>query len=468
MTKRHWLKMTSIAVMLSTSLLMFAEGGQAFAARANGNDIVSQATVLLGKPYQINGTGPASFDSAGFVTYVLSQNGINVDDTLSALNHGGKSVPLAEVHPGDVLLFKTSSGSLHYAGIYIGEDKFLYASKSKGEVIQQKLSNVKGTLASVRHYTEDSYIENPASSSGSDQTDDSKDSYSTAQIVQLAKAQLGKDYKYNTNGPNQFDAAGLVAYVYGQVGLEVKDSVSALYQSGEKVDKSDLEPGDIVFFKNGSNTKPSYCGIYVGDGRFVYAAQWADQVIERKLAYFEKSYAGARRLHEVEIQNPTDEGSVTQTVQSGQTGQGKPSPQPDQDTSDLGAKIIKTGEKYLGVPYKFGADWNDYQGKYFDCSGFTQRVFAENGIKLNRGARGQFKNGVEVSRKDLKVGDLVFFSTGATMKYAADSINRIGHVGIYAGNNRVLHTYGKGGVRYSKMDKGWWNDHYVTAVRVIQ
>ncbi|MEW9667792.1 C40 family peptidase [Ammoniphilus sp. 3BR4] len=130
------------------------------------------------------------------------------------------------------------------------------------------------------------------------------------------------------------------------------------------------------------------------------------------------------------------------------------------------AKIIRTGNRYLGVPYRFGAEYNT--SRRFDCSSFTQYVYKKNGISLPRGARDQFKKGIKISRKNLRPGDLVFFSTKATLKYPRNSIKRIGHVGIYAGNNRVLHTYGKGGVKYNTMARGWWDKHYVGAVRVVK
>lgn len=129
-------------------------------------------------------------------------------------------------------------------------------------------------------------------------------------------------------------------------------------------------------------------------------------------------------------------------------------------------KIIRTGRQYLGVPYRLGAEFNT--SRRFDCSSFTQYVYRKNGISLPRTARAQFKKGIKISRKNLKPGDLVFFSTKATLKYPRNSIKRIGHVGIYAGNNRVLHTYGKGGVKYNTMARGWWDKHYVGAVRVIK
>lgn len=138
----------------------------------------------------------------------------------------------------------------------------------------------------------------------------------------------------------------------------------------------------------------------------------------------------------------------------------------NKEQTALGNRLIATGKRYLGVPYRLGSEYET--SRRFDCSSFTQYVFAKNGINLARGARQQYKNGKPVARKNLKVGDLVFFSTTATVKYAPGSINRIGHVGIYAGNNKVLHTYGKGGVRYTNFASGWWDKHYVAAVRVVK
>lgn len=128
-------------------------------------------------------------------------------------------------------------------------------------------------------------------------------------------------------------------------------------------------------------------------------------------------------------------------------------------------KIIAAGEKYLGVPYKYGSSRKEKST--MDCSEFTMWAYKEGaGINLGAGgARSQYKKGTPISRSELQVGDLVFFSTKKTMKYSKSSVERIGHVGIYAGNNKVLHTYGKGGVTYSNMSKGWWNDHFERAAR---
>lgn len=139
---------------------------------------------------------------------------------------------------------------------------------------------------------------------------------------------------------------------------------------------------------------------------------------------------------------------------------------PFANASDLGAKVIKAGEKYMGTPYQYGASRSSK--RTMDCSSFTMWAFREGaGIDLGRGgARSQYKKVKPISRNELQVGDLMFFSTRATMKYSANSINRIGHVGIYAGNNKILHTFGKGGVTYSNFS-GWWDSHFVAAGRVL-
>ncbi|WP_302104539.1 C40 family peptidase [Polycladomyces zharkentensis] len=130
-----------------------------------------------------------------------------------------------------------------------------------------------------------------------------------------------------------------------------------------------------------------------------------------------------------------------------------------ESSASLADRIIQTGEKYLGTPYKYGAPSG--QKRYFDCSLFVQTVFKENGINLPRSSREQARVGTFVPRGQLQKGDLVFFKAGR-------SDGQIGHVGIYAGNNKILHTYGPGGVRYDSMSTPWLDKTYVTARRVIR
>ncbi|WP_420851017.1 C40 family peptidase [Paenibacillus alba] len=115
--------------------------------------------------------------------------------------------------------------------------------------------------------------------------------------------------------------------------------------------------------------------------------------------------------------------------------------------------IISTGKQYLGVRYQFGATKD--RTTSFDCSSFTQFIFAKNGITLPRSSKEQSQVGTFVSKNQLQPGDLVFF------------YSPIHHVGIYIGNGKIMHTYGSPGVTISDITSGWWSDHYKTARRVI-
>lgn len=124
-----------------------------------------------------------------------------------------------------------------------------------------------------------------------------------------------------------------------------------------------------------------------------------------------------------------------------------------ESASSTAANILATGEKYMGVPYQFGAASG--QTNRFDCSSFTQYVFGQYGIKLPRSSKEQSTVGTYVPRNQLQPGDLVFF------------YSPIHHVAIYMGDGKLLHTFGKDGVTVTDLTSGWWNSHYTTARRVL-
>lgn len=88
--------------------------------------------------------------------------------------------------------------------------------------------------------------------------------------------------------------------------------------------------------------------------------------------------------------------------------------------------VIAYASKFLGTPYV----WGGTSPSGFDCSGFTQYVYAHFGISLGRTTFDQIKNGVQVSRQNLQTGDLVFFGTFQDPH----------HMGIYIGNNTYMHA----------------------------
>lgn len=120
--------------------------------------------------------------------------------------------------------------------------------------------------------------------------------------------------------------------------------------------------------------------------------------------------------------------------------------------------LILKGLELVGINYRLGGT-NPDSG--LDCSGFVQIVFRDSlGKLLPRTAKEQSQVGDEVSRNELKPGDLVFFNT---MRRA------FSHVGIYLGDNHFVHAPRTGGeVRVEDMSQGYWVKRYNGARRVLQ
>lgn len=113
---------------------------------------------------------------------------------------------------------------------------------------------------------------------------------------------------------------------------------------------------------------------------------------------------------------------------------------------------------HLGVRYKYGGDSPD---KGFDCSGLVRWVFNRTwGMMLPRRSDEIARSGKEISRDQLKPGDLVFFNT---LRRAYS------HVGIYLGDGRFLHAPSAGGqVRVENMNVPYWQQRWNGARRLEQ
>ena len=123
-----------------------------------------------------------------------------------------------------------------------------------------------------------------------------------------------------------------------------------------------------------------------------------------------------------------------------------------------GANIVAYAKKYLGYKYVSGGSSPDDGG--FDCSGFTKYVYNHFGITISRTSAEQSKNGVAVSKSNLKAGDLVFFKTTSAP---------VGHVGIYIGNNKFIHAANpKKGVLITSLSDSYYSARYVTARRILK
>jgi cell wall-associated NlpC family hydrolase len=117
--------------------------------------------------------------------------------------------------------------------------------------------------------------------------------------------------------------------------------------------------------------------------------------------------------------------------------------------------LVGTALDLRGVRYKNGGA--DRDG--FDCSGFTQYVFAQNGLSLPRAVRDQFTTGKPVGKDQLEPGDLIFFTTtepGAS------------HVGIAVGGDAFVHAPSSTGVvRVERFSSAYWATRFLGGRRLL-
>jgi cell wall-associated NlpC family hydrolase len=112
-------------------------------------------------------------------------------------------------------------------------------------------------------------------------------------VVGIAMRYLGVPYRWGGASPSTgFDCSGFTMYVYAQIGVSLPHYTGAQWNMGSPVSRSDLQPGDLVFF-NGLG----HMGIYVGGNNFIHAPHTGDVVkISSMSGWYDSTYVGARRL----------------------------------------------------------------------------------------------------------------------------------------------------------------------------
>ncbi|MCC8174893.1 MAG: C40 family peptidase [Bacteroidales bacterium] len=121
------------------------------------------------------------------------------------------------------------------------------------------------------------------------------------------------------------------------------------------------------------------------------------------------------------------------------------------------AAIVKEARRWLGTKYRYGGH-SRKDGT--DCSGMVMEIYDQVcKVKLPRSSREQQAFCKGINRKDLKVGDLVFFCTSKDAK-------KVSHVGIYIGNGKIIHSSASKGVVESSIDEPYYIRTYHSSGRV--
>ncbi len=101
-------------------------------------------------------------------------------------------------------------------------------------------------------------------------------------VMREAEAQLGKPYRFGGESPeNGFDCSGLIFFTHRRAGLKVPRMSLEQLSESNKVELNSIQPGDLVFFKLGSNA--SHVGIYIGGDQFIHAPSQGRRVSRESL-----------------------------------------------------------------------------------------------------------------------------------------------------------------------------------------
>ena len=116
------------------------------------------------------------------------------------------------------------------------------------------------------------------------------------EILTYANTFTGAPYKFGGTTPAGFDCSGYIRHVFQKVGVQLPRQADEQYTVGKKVEKQNLQPGDLVFFET-YEPGVSHSGIYIGDGQFISATSSSGvAVADIDDSYWGPRYVGAKRV----------------------------------------------------------------------------------------------------------------------------------------------------------------------------
>ena len=180
--------------------------------------------------------------------------------------------------------------------------KVEYNGKS-GYVSNKYLSDSKTKVTSRSETptktTETVSNENAESTPAPKEETSSKTSGNASSVISYAKQYLGYRYVMGGSSPSTgFDCSGFTSYVYRHFGVSLSRTSSAQASNGTAVSRSNLQAGDVLIFRDSSNSRVGHVGIYIGGNSFIHAANPSKGVIISSLSesYYAQRYVGARRV----------------------------------------------------------------------------------------------------------------------------------------------------------------------------
>jgi cell wall-associated NlpC family hydrolase len=115
-------------------------------------------------------------------------------------------------------------------------------------------------------------------------------------ILRSAYSYRGTPYRMGATGRGAFDCSGFIRHIMQTNGVAMPRTAAQQYHKGTPVEKSQMQKGDLVFFKNTYRRGISHVGMYIGDGKFIHASSRGGVRVDSLSGkYYINHWAGARR-----------------------------------------------------------------------------------------------------------------------------------------------------------------------------
>ena len=216
-------------------------------------------------------------------------NGITQSCSLSGFGDTscitGYGVQVKDTHTGLVGLF------------YIDSDAHTWEGGSYTIDLELNFKNLMNEV-SVGEDEKDKENNEDNNKDNNDDKEENASSGGNEKLVKLAKSKLGCKYVWGATGPNTFDCSGLMLWCHKQLGISIPRTSLAQSKSGKAVNKSDLQPGDLIFWKT-TSAEVGHVGMYVGNNQFIHAPNKSKPVKYDSLdnSYYKSRYVRARRYY---------------------------------------------------------------------------------------------------------------------------------------------------------------------------
>ena len=252
-----------------------------------------ELTVQEGDWYRISYDGARGYIASQYVTRYDSATGLSGAGKVTADVLNIRSAPksgstsLGTASHGAVLTVTGIEGSwfaVSYNGVsgYVASQYVLICSPSTADTSAPETPEETPTET-----PDETPADNPAAT------------VSGSEIVSLAQQYLGVPYVYGGSSPSGFDCSGFTMYIFAQVGVKLPHGATSQLSYGASVSRSELQPGDLVFFQD-YGAVASHVGIYIGGDQFIHASSSSGNsrcvtISSLTETYYANHYLTARR-----------------------------------------------------------------------------------------------------------------------------------------------------------------------------